>query len=645
MYIVDVIPISRGIGKESLSYFTSKSFDVGTIVTVPLRNKKVPALIVDRNPAEEEKITLRGSDFKIKKVLSRVSKTLYTPTFVDTALELSHFFACSTGAVLSALTPKTIITEIEKVTTPHEHQPHKGESEIFVLQGTKEERFANYKSQIRESFAKGASVLFVLPTVRDINNLSQTFNKGIEHYTYFLHSSMKKNEITEQWNKITNETHPVLIVMTGTFLGIPRKDIGTIILENESSSSYKQKTRPFVDIRIASEIYAKNIGANIIFGDIILRAETVWREHTGEAIALSTLKFRSITTSELDILDMRNPSAQPTQTQEKNQNKKHVFKIFSKQVEDLITFSIREHERIFLYGARKGLSPVTVCGDCNTTVTCKRCDSPVVLHIADQTNIFVCHRCGATRKAQELCKTCQSWNLHPLGIGVDRIKEEVLKIAPDAKIFQIDSLNTSTHLKAERAMKAFINTPGSVLIGTQMALDYLPEGAEDISERVENSAVISLDSLFSIPDFRMNEKILHTLAQIRLNTHRNILIQTRLPESPVFDYVLNDNLLNFFKDELDERKRFVYPPFSRFVKITLWGPKARVHKRMEELSDYLADFEPNVIPAFTPSTKGKYGMHLLLKVARENWPNPKIVELLKALPQEYSIDVEPISLL
>ena len=116
-----------------------------------------------------------------------------------------------------------------------------------------------------------------------------------------------KKEIEKTWKEIMQENHPVLIIATGSFLLLPRSDIGTIIIEKENSRSYKMQTRPFLDIRTVAETIAKKSGTKLLLGDIILRTETLWKEKEGIYALLSPLKFRALTTAKCEIVSMRIP--------------------------------------------------------------------------------------------------------------------------------------------------------------------------------------------------------------------------------------------------------------------------------------------------------------------------------------------------
>ena len=296
------------------------------------------------------------------------------------------------------------------------------------------------------------------------------------------------------------------------------------------------------------------------------------------------------------------------------------------------------NEHMFIFVARRGLSPTTLCNDCGTIVLCHFCKAPTVLHRSNKENFFLCHRCGERRSALEKCANCGGWNLTALGIGMEKVYEELSGKFPEIKIFKIDSDNSPTHKIACQTIKKFYESPGSILLGTEMALVYL-------SEKVANAAVISIDSFFSLPDFRINEKVLNILLKIRSFAAKNFLIQTRDISQKVIEYAIKGNLAEFYRDEINNRQSFEYPPFSNLIKITVSGEKKKVAEEMDKLEKYFDSYHLAIFPAFTPYAKGKYSMHALLKIPRDSWVDAALLDKLKNLPPYFNINVDPESLL
>jgi primosomal protein N' (replication factor Y) len=636
MKLLSVIPISKGINKENLSYFTSSDVTVGSVVKVPLRKKTIPAIVTATEDVAEAKAEIKNADFEIRKVEKIKSSSLLSPEFMSAVAQTAVYFASTSGGILHSLVPKTILEEAEKIKTEIKELKDSRHHEKLVIQNNDEERYATYKSLIREKFAKGYSVFFCLPTVQDIKKAHEKLAKGIEQYTFVLHGLLSKKEQVELWNKASNEEHPSLIIATGSFLGIPRNDIGTIIIDKENTRSYKNQSRPFVDIRVFAEFLATKIKAKIVFGDLLLRTETIWRQTEAEIFEVTPLKFRSLTTSNPQLINMK--EVLPEDVGGNKDNREPKFKLFSSDFLNLVKRNQTNDENLFIFVARRGLFPSTVCADCGSIVKCNTCDAPTVLHKAPTENFFLCHRCGEHRSALEKCRDCQSWRLSAFGIGIEAVEEELKANFPNLKIFKIDSDSVSTHKKAVEVMNKFYASPGSVLLGTEMALLYL-------QDQVANSAVVSIDSFFSIPDFRINEKVMNILLKIRASTSRIFLVQTRDIEQKILRYALAGNLADFYRDEIKGRENLSYPPFSLPIKITLQGDKKTVLTGMEQLQNSLLPYEVDIFPAFIPIQKGKFSMHGLIKIKNKEWVDKDLLNKLNSLPPQYTINVDPESLL
>ncbi len=639
MRIVTVIPIGRGIGKDTLTYFTNKDAPLGSIVSIPLRKKIAYGLVIENKNAETLKTELKSLSYSIKKIEGIETRKFISNAFIRGAQKIADYNAGSVGSVLSSLIPSVVLEESAELPF-EEKEISKGVFfETLLLQSDDPERYATYRSLIREEFAKGRSVFFCLPTTEDLLNARVILEKGIENYTHVLHSGFSKKEIVSTWKKIVNETHPTLIIATGSFLSLPKNDLGTIVLEKESSRAYKMQTRPYLDIRSSVEILAKEMNVRLVLGDMLLRSETLWEEKnpskTRPYAELAPLKFRSLTSAICEIEHMKLPQDM----------KKKEFTLFSKKLKEILSQTIENNEQTFLFCGRKGLYPVTVCSDCGTVVVCKNCNAPVVLYSKNgilktggKGNLFVCNHCGERREADELCIHCKGWRLNPLGIGVERVAQEIETMLPKAKIFIMDKEHVKTHKQAVKTREEFYNTPGSIMIGTEMALTYL-------NQKVENCAVVSLDSYFSIPDYQINEKIFHILLEMRNITEKHFLIQTRQPDTKIFELAAKGNLIDFYRDEIKERKEIGYPPFATYIKISIEGEKVPVKKEMQEISQFMKPYELSIFDAFNPSNSGKHLVHALISLPKGEWVDMILLEKLRMIQPHCSVRVDPATLL
>lgn len=663
MRILTVIPIAKGIGKDTLTYFTKDEAPIGSIVSMPLRKKSVYGLVVASREATEVKSELKSLSYSLKKIENLKSTTFLSEVFVRAAQKIADYHASTVGAVLSALIPTSILENSADISYTPKESPKGVFFETLLLQSEDKERYATYKSLIREEFAKGRSVFFCLPTTEDLRSAESSLEKGIEKYTHTIHGGLSKKEILSTWQKIISETHPVLIIATGSFLSIPKEDIGTIILEKESSRAYKMQTRPFVDLRTAAEIICKEKNIHLVLGDMLLRTETLFEGKSGKYAELSPLKFRSLSSAHCELLSMRETHsvqdakkpARPNARlngevgQDFSHSGRKEFSIFHDSVKDMLLAGKENNERTFVFCGRKGLFPTTVCNDCGTLVLCKNCNAPVVLYgkpatakSAHSKNLFVCHHCGERRDAAELCRHCNSWRLTPLGLGIDRVVEELEKLLPGVKIIVMDKDHVSTHKQAVKERDLFYNTPGAILVGTEMALVYL-------NQKVENTVVASLDSFFSIPDFRINEKVFHILLTLRSISEKNMLVQTRQENGSsswrIFDYALRGNLMDFYREEVEERKAMGYPPFATFIKLTLIGEKTAVKKEMQATAELLKPFELSIFEAWLPGAAAKYTLHGLISLPKGRWVEPELLTKLRGLSPKFLIKIDPDTLL
>ncbi len=307
MRIITVIPIGRGMGKETLTYFTRSDIPNGSLVSVPIRNKSSYGLVIGSELVSENKSEIKSLSFSIKKIDSVKSKGFLSPLFIESVHTIADYYATTVGAVLSSLVPKVILDSSHELTRHENTQPTGIFHEALLLQTDDEERFATYRSLIREEFARGHSVYFCLSSTEGLVGAENVLQKGIEMYTHVMHSGLPKKKIIDVWKKVLEEKHPVLIIGTGSFLSVPREDIGTIIIEKESSKGYTIQSRPYLDMRMVARIHAKTSGTRLIYGDNLLRVETLWEEKSGSVVPLSPLKFRSLSEAECDLISMRQP--------------------------------------------------------------------------------------------------------------------------------------------------------------------------------------------------------------------------------------------------------------------------------------------------------------------------------------------------
>jgi len=628
MFIIHVTPVARS-PLDRLTYFSSQEIPVGSIVKVPLRSKEVPALVLEREDARTIKAILRTSLYETKKIEPQKPVFIFSPEFVGAAEKTAAYFATSVGSLINSFVPAAILAAAQeegKLAPPSSEVNEEKGFEKLVLQLPREERFEKYKTIVRSRLAQGESVLLCAPTVREVQYFKEYFRRGIESYTHVLESSQSKKKQVEAWNAALSESHPVLIIATPTFVSIPRSDVSMYIIEREMSSSYKQQSRPRADARILIENFARKRKASCVYGGTTVSLKTHKDLRDGLAVELEeyTRKLRS--GAVVHIVDSKK-----ARTAAKDSKKE--FPVLSAET---LTSLIQHKESgvsTFVFAARRGLATHTVCNDCATSVVCNRCKSPMVLHERQNSRDLLCHRCGSSRDAHETCTHCGSWNLVPLGIGVERVEQYIKKHVPNAKVIAIHSDATPTAKQAQIAADDFYANPGSILIGTEMALSY-------VTENVAYGVMSSIDSLLCVPDFRIEEKLFNIITTLRERIIGTLTIETTSVENSMLKHAKNGSIAEYITEELTLRSKLHYPPYTHIIQVSCSGSRDAIIEDMQKFVKLVQKYKPRVFGGFIPAQRGSQ-LHALIRVEASEWPVEELTNVLRSLPQSFEITIDP----
>lgn len=631
MNLIHVIPISRQAFTEELSYFTKEDIPEGTLIQVPLRKKQIAALVVSSEPVKDAKTSIRTSEFQIRKITTAGSKPFLQPAFLHAAKQAAHYYATTESQVLFATIPKHLRDISFPPTPPHTTAlNHNPELEPLILQANRSGRIEEYKNIARTSFAKKQSVIILASTIREVEIISDALSKGIGKYLYTFHSGLAKGKTIKSWRAALESDHAIVAVMTAGFLSLPRHDIGTLIIEREGSSNHKQHLRPFIDMRQLAHWYAEYLGATLFRADLPLLVDSLYYYKQQQYDSIRDVPMRVVGGSRVHLTNM---------CEEKHdQASQFGFSIISEQLLQALQKTHAEGGQSFLFAARRGIAPVTVCNDCGTRVSCLECGAPVILHKVGEQHLFVCHACSATRSAHECCSKCGSWKLQMLGIGIGLVEKELKRLLPDIPVTVFDRDTLTTHRQSIKAMDAFYDGGSEILLGTEIALTYL-------DKPVKTSGIVSLDSLLSIPEWNVYERIMSIVLRTREVTEQELFVQTRKPDEDVVNQAVKGDLGSFYKAELADRKAFNYPPFSTLIKISCEGTAEHARKTQGTLKQVLEPFGFTAVPHMMRSPKGKYMMHGFLRLKKGEWPNESLRELFMTFPADVRVEVDPGSIL
>ena len=628
MYIVRTIPITRGATAAELSYFSAVAYPPGAFVKAPLRGKQVEAVVLASNSVRATKSVVRTSSYALRKIPRQKVRVLVTPEYMKAMQETARFHAATTGAVLFSYLPKSLRALPEAPVREGKRPRLRGFIVPRLYQDLAKGRVDFFRTTIREAFAAGGSAFVVVPTVADAERVYQELKTGIEQYTFMLHSALPQKAQSKRIQDIIESEHPVFIVATPSFLAIPRADLATIMVERESSSLYRGRTRPFVDARVVAHEFASALGGQLYLADLPVRIESIHRKQKNEYDEVVTGAHRMKFAVEANIVNMQGTATLP----------KEPFRSLSKELVERIARLGATGGQTVLYVARRGLSPVTLCRDCGTVVTCKECGASVVLHRGSKENYFLCHSCGSMRHARERCNHCHSWRLEALGIGTELVERELAARFPNRKVFVLSGDTVKTHAQAKQIRDAFYETPGSILLGTELVIPYL-------SAEVPLVGIVSLDSLLSLASWNIYERVASVLTRLRECARDEYLVQTRRPETPILAQVLSGNFSGFYKSELATRRELGYPPFTVIIKISVTGSQREIESLMQSAQSALAPYTLITFSRMLKAPGGKFSLHGFVRVDRETWPDDTLIGKLLALPPSYTIIVDPESVL
>lgn len=630
MKIVTVIPFAKNVFKETLTYYTTKKVVPGNLVTITLRKKEILGLVTEVEEGPKAKTAIKDSTYTLKKIISISQKKIFPEEFLETVIEMSDYYASFPSLVFKQIVPQIILQNLESIPDINKKAERElEETFISTVQAGAADRHTHYRNIIRENLARNKSTLVIVPNEQSIKGLKENIHRGIQDHFITLSSKTLKKKFKKEWEECLKKKKPVVIITTPGFFMVPRHDIRTIILDQEGHSGYVSIQRPYVDMREVIKSYCKKRALSLVLGDQLLRIETIHKTREQTYQEYSPLTYRVLSTGRETLVDMK-------------EFKKYPEAIISPELAEMITDTIEEDKRCVIFAARKGLAPTIICEDCGQATKCTSCEAPVVLYGGNdptkKENIFRCHSCGDSRPAGGFCPHCQSWKLRPLGIGVETLEQTIKEFLPEANVFILSHDTASTPTKIKKIVEAFYEQPGAILIGTEYMLPHL-------DKEVEYTAVGSADSLLSIPDFTIHERILRILMKLRSLSHEKFLIQSRLTETPIFSHAVEGNLLSFFKEEIASRERFGYPPFSLFIKITRTDEPETVKAEMKELIAFFKPHELHVYPAFVEWQKGQYVMNGLLRLKVAEWPDQELLKKLRMLPPSYRVEVDTKRLL
>lgn len=543
MFFLSVIPVKRGLPFEELSYFSKHDTSIGDLISIPFRNEKILGVVIGVTPVSEVKQDIKEKSFNIRRIYGIVREDYIPKNIIDAVVHYASYKMRPPGMILSMLLNEEILNTQTPLIDIKSNQ-----SETIHIIEKEEERTNRYRSIVREQIAKNNSTYIVAPTILDSERLYNELKTGIEEYIILFNSEISEKEYINNLSRVIFDLTPLVIISTPSLVHCLNKNIKTVIIEKESSLFYRSIYDSTIDLKNALLEISRNQGLTIYLGGRTLTLEELKTEDSKKDRTNQVWD----TDANIEIVDLN----------DKFTTIKGVLSIFSFKL--LNTLAKNNSGHYLLYTQRKGMFPVSICTECGSVVNCETCSRPLVLHQFSGVRSYMCHHCETQTVLHSdqvyTCKKCMSWKIGTLGIGSSGVKEIISGL--NLPSFIIDKEHTSTRRKMLSTLNLFNKTSPSILIGTEMALNATHD--------LDGIIVMSLDGLFSIPEYQNDERIINLINEMldRVKPNGNLVIQTRLPRSHIFSYIKKNEMRKFQSDELAIRKSAHLPPYYVIVKCT-----------------------------------------------------------------------------
>ena len=485
------------------------------------------------------------------------------------------------------------------------------EKDVVLLHGvTSSGKTEIYVRLIEQMMATGKQVLYMLPeialTTQLITRLQKYFGEKISVY----HSKFSVNERVEVWNNVLNEKSKAQVVIGArSSLFLPFKNLGFIIVDEEHEPSFKQYSpSPRYNARDSSIVLAKLHKAKVLLGSATPSLESYYNAKTGK-FGLVTLKkrFGNVLMPEIELVDIKEKS-----------RKKQMTGHFSDRLLEEMRETLGNGEQVILFQNRRGYSPVVECTTCGVSPQCPNCDVSLTFH--QYKNQLRCHYCGYKIAMMLSCIACGSETLDTKGFGTEQVENELKPLFPNHKIARMDQDTTRGKHAYSKLIEALENEEIDILVGTQM----LAKGLD--FRNIGLVGVMNADNLLNFPDFRAHERSFQLLQQVsgragRTQKRGKVLIQTYNPYHQILKQVSVNDYAEMYKEQLEERYNFKYPPYYRTIKIVF---KDKNLKKVEKASAWFVQalqvpFKENVLGPEPPPIgriKNMYIINVLIKIPK-----------------------------
>ncbi len=584
---------------------------------------------------------------------SELSKKFKSPSKAIQSLETKGLLSLSRREVCRDL---SVRSEFKPYPKP-EPTPDQEAVLVEILKGIHSKRFSPfliygvtgsgkteiYLRAIEEILLRGQEAIVLVPEISLTPQLLSRFKDRFGENLALLHSGLGRGERYDQWRRIWKGEVKIAMGARSAIFA-PFKNVGIIIADEEHDPSYKQEEKLKYHARDIAVVRAKQAEATLLLGSATPSLESFYNAEKG--------KFRLLRLPEriegkplprVEVVDVKKEGG-----------------LLSEKLKTALQKNIADRKQSLLFLNRRGFANFILCPECGHTFKCPNCSVTLTHHLRDRS--LQCHYCDYRIPAPGDCPKCQGHRLQGMGIGTERLEQEIKSLFPETQVARMDRDTTSRRRSHLQILKRLESGGIDILIGTQMIVK-----GHDFPN-VTFVGVVSADTSLHFPDFRSSERTFQLLTQVAGRAGRGeffgeVVIQTFNPDHYSILRAKDHDYVGFYREEIQFRKDLEYPPFSRFINFRLAGNNENKTKGMaEEMGrigqSLLKKPHGTEIEILGPSTapfakmRGKFRWQMLAKgkspqslhrFAKELWS--EMDAPLRGKGVNLDIDVDPVFML
>ena len=559
--------------RSTYTYSSDKELEIGTYCEVDFAKSKLLGIVIRESKKEDI------GDFKIKsidKVLLDIPKI--PENILNLAIFINTYYITDFFASLTLVGPYDKMSlesikklEIEDVDIKEEICLSEKQFEIyneiinskesyFLLHGiTGSGKTQIYIKLIIEALNRKKGSIFLVPeislTTQMVNGLKKIFGDNIS----IIHSKMTPAKKKAEWEKIYSGKSKIVIGVRSAIFA-PVNNLGYIIMDEEHENTYKQEDNARYHTRNVALKRAMLEDCKVIFGSATPSFETYYYAQKG-SIKLLELneRYNGATLPEVEVVNLEDEEGYLSKTLLKNMKE-----------------TISKGEQVILILNRKSHSIQVKCHECNEKLKCPRCS--VNLQYYKQINMLKCSHCEYNVKMYEKCPNCESSKFNFLGMGTEKLEEELEELFGKENILRMDSTTMKTNSLLKKAYTDFINQKYQILVGTQIVAKgfHFPN--------VTLVGVINSDQILQFSDFRAGEKTFQLVTQAAGRSGRGdkkgkVIIQTYNSDSNLIESIKNSDFKSYYNEDMSLRELVKLPPFVKYIKIIVSSKKEEKSKK------------------------------------------------------------------